>query len=307
MFNPDSPQGLAISNLFVLTLLIAAGIFLLVAGLVVYASICYRRKPGQGEPYQNFGIPKLEVGWTVAPAVLLLGLFGVTFVGMGNADPAVEKDRAPDIIVTGYQWWWGVSYPQAGVISANEIHMPAGKRMLVRLIGGDVIHDLWIPRLGRKMDMVPGHPNEMYMQADTPGVYIGACAEYCGVQHSKMLIRAVVQTPTEYDAWLKTHSAPAPAHPDAAFALRGQQLFQQKTCISCHAINGTAANAQIGPNLTHVASRQTLAAGVLQNTPENMAAWIKNPQQIKPGSYMPNLRLTDDEIKALVAYMETLK
>ncbi len=307
MFDPNSPQALAISNLFIITLLIAAVIFLIVTGLVIYIAIRFRRREGEGEPRQNFGHTKLEIGWTVAPTLVLAVLFVLTIGGMREASPAVGEGRAPDIIVMADQWWWEVRYPASGVVTANEIHLPVGKRMLVHLESDDVIHDLWIPKLGRKMDVVPGHPNDVWLEADTRGIYQGACAEYCGVEHARMLVYAIAQPQTEFDAWLAAQSRPAPAIPTIGSVARGAQLFAQQTCISCHALNGTAAKAQVGPDLTHVASRLTLAAGTLTNTPANLAAWIKNPQQYKPGAKMPDLRLTDDQVQALVDYMETLK
>lgn len=313
MFDPKSPQGLAISNLFVLTLLIAAVIFLLVTVLVLFIGVRFRKRKGEDdEPKADFGRTKLELAWTAAPTLLLAVLFVFTIQGMGNANPDVQQGTQPDLLVIAHQWWWEIRYPQANAVTANEIHLPTGKRMLAHLESGDVIHDLWIPEIGRKMDMVPGQPNDVWLEADKVGVYLGACAEYCGVEHARMLIRAIAQPPADYDAWLSAQAKAAPPIPTTGNAARGAQIFGQKTCISCHTlngaiINGITANARIGPDLTHVAGRQTLAAGTLENTPANMAKWIKDPQIIKPGSLMPDLQLTDDEVNALVDYMETLK
>lgn len=307
MFNPASPQALATSNLFVLTLLIAAVIFALVTGLVIYIAIRYRRREGQGEPQANFGNKKLEIGWTIAPTLLLAALFVFTIEGMGNADPAVGQERQPDLIVVSHQWWWEIGYTSVGITTANEIHLPIGRPMLARVESADVIHDLWIPQLARKIDMIPGNTNNVWLQADKPGIYLGTCSEYCGIEHGKMLIRAIAESQSDFDAWLASQKQPAPQKPSGASALRGQQLFQQKTCISCHAINGVAPNAQVGPNLTHFAGRQTIASGILLNTPANLAAWLDHPQAIKPGSFMPNLKLSDDEVASLVDYLETLK
>ncbi len=307
MLDPKSPQGLAISNLFVLTLLIAAAIFLLVAGLVVYIAFRYRARDGQGDPKPNFGRTKLEIAWTLGPLLLLAFLFVLTVKGMGDADPAVGQDAQPNLLVVAHQWWWEIGYPGTGITTANEIHLPAGQPMLASVESEDVIHDLWIPQIGRKIDMIPGKSNMVWLEADVPGVYEGACAEYCGVEHSKMLIRAIVQPQEEYNAWIVAQRKNAPRIPTDAGAVMGQKLFQQKTCISCHAINGTDANAKVGPNLTHFASRQTLASGIMLNNKFNLAKWIQDPQEIKPGSYMPDLQLTQDEVKQLVDYVETLK
>jgi cytochrome c oxidase subunit 2 len=191
-------------------------------------------------------------------------------------------------------------------VTANEIHLPVGKRMLLQLEGGDVIHDFWVPQLGRKMDMIPGHTNWLWVEPTQTGTFLGACAEYCGAEHAWMRIRVIVQPQAEFDAWLRqqTQAAVTPTGGDAA---QGAMLFQQQTCASCHAVAGTGANAQVGPNLTHFGGRDTIAAGVLDNTPDNLAKWLKDPQSVKPGSHMPDLQLTNDQIRALVAYLEAQK
>jgi cytochrome c oxidase subunit 2 len=303
-FSPRSPQALAISNLLVVSLIISALVFALVLGLVLYVVVRYRQRPGQGEPRQVSSNTKLEIAWTVAPTVLLAGVFVASFITMRSVDP--PANRQPDIIVTGHQWWWQVEYPKSGVVTANEIHVPTGRQLLFQLNAADVIHDFWVPQMGPKRDMIPGKPNYIWLAADKPGVYSGACAEFCGLQHAWMLIRVVAQPPAEFDAWLRQEqtAAAAPAGGDAA---RGARLFQSMTCANCHAIQGTAAKAQAGPALSHLASRQTLGAGVMQHTPENLAKWITNPQQIKPGAQMPGYNLADADLRALVAYLETLK
>ena len=306
MLNPVSPGASAISNIFILTLVIASVIFLLVTGMVIYIAVRFRHRPGQLDPRPNFGLVKLEAGWTLGPLLLLGILFIFTVDAMGKSDPPVSQGTQPTIVIVAHQWWWEIHYPSLAITTANEIHLPVGPAVLAHVESADVIHDLWIPQVGRKIDMVPGQPNDLWLQAGTLGVYPGACAEYCGVEHARMLVRAIAQPQSDFDAWAKAQAQPARA-PTGDAAVRGQQLFQQKTCISCHAINGTNATAQVAPDLTHLASRQTLAAGALTNTPENLAAWLKDPQKVKPGSYMPNVQLTDDEVNALVAYMEELK
>ena len=306
MFDPKSPQALAISDLFVITLLIAAGILLLVTGLVLYIAFRYRYKPGMGEPPQNFGHTPLEIGWTAGPVLILAVLLVLTVIGMAQSDPEVKAQQQPDLTVTAHQWWWEIRYTQSGIVTANEVRLPVGRRMLVRLDSADVVHDLWIPELARKMDMTPGHPTTIWLQADKPGVYPGACAEYCGVQHAKMGILAIAQPQAEFDAWVRQQTQ-VPAQPTSGSAARGLQEFKEETCISCHAINGVATTPHAGPDLTHIASRRTLAAGVLENTPFNLGRWLQNPQAIKPGSYMPNVQLTKEEVQTLVDYMETLK
>ncbi len=304
-FTPRSPQALAISRLFVLNLVIAALIFLLVTGLIIYIAYRFRGRPGQPEPRQIAGNRRLEIAWTVAPALVLVVVFSLTLVAMRTADPPVGQQK-PDLVVVGHQWWWEVQYPKSGAITANEIHIPTGKPLLVQLESADVVHNFWIPQLGPKRDMVPGKTNYIWMEADKPGAYGGACSEYCGVQHAWMRLLAIAQPQAEFDAWQQQQlrGAPAAAGGDVA---QGAKLFQQMTCVNCHAISGTGAQARVAPDLTHVASRQTLAAGLLQNTPANLTSWLADPQALKPGSFMPNLQLSASDVRALVAYMETLK
>ena len=248
----------------------------------------------------------MEIGWTVAPAVLLIVLAVLTLYTMRISDPSVQSQEQPDLVIVGHQWWWEVRYPKAGVVTANEIHLPAGQRLLTRIESADVIHSFWVPALGRKMDAIPGHPNHLYIQADTPGTYLGTCAEYCGAQHAWMRIRVIVQTPKDFQAWLQQQAA-VPATPTSGQAAQGAQLFQDLTCRNCHSIAGTSAHGTFAPDLTHLTDRQTIGAGVLDNTPANLALWLTNPQAIKPGSYMPNLNLSSDQVMSLVAYLESLK
>jgi len=300
MFDTVSAQAQAITNLFVLTMVIATVILALVTGLVLYASFRYRSRPGQAEePKQIFGHRNLEIAWTAAPAVLLAVLAGLTLYTMGLSDPSASAQEQPDLVITGHQWWWEVRYPKSGVVTANEIHIPVGQKLLTRIESADVIHSFWVPQLGRKMDAIPGHPNRLYLQADQAGTYLGTCAEYCGTQHAWMRIRVIAQSRDEFEAW-QQEQLQLPQIPPNSEAAKGAQFFQEKTCVVCH-------TQGIGPDLTHMGDRETIAAGVLENTPPNMAKWLKNPQAVKPGSNMPNFNLTDQEIKALVAYLEASK
>jgi len=304
-FNPNSPQAQAIADLFAWNLIISGIIFALVFGLTIYITIRYRGQPGAGEPAQVFGHTQLEIAWTLAPAALLVVVFAFTIGTMRAADPPIG-DRQPDLVITGYQWWWQVEYPASGVVTANEIHIPIGRRMLARIEGGDVIHDFWVPQLGPKRDMVPGHSNHIWIEADTAGAYLGACAEYCGNQHAWMRLRVIAQPQAEFDAWQQQQRQVATA-PGGGDAVQGALIFQQRTCANCHTIAGTPAAARAGPDLSHFASRQTLGAGVLDNTPENLMKWLTDPQAIKPGNHMPSLRMAEAELRALVAYLETLQ
>jgi cytochrome c oxidase subunit 2 len=304
-FNPSSPHAQVISDLFILVLYISVIIFLVVFGSLLYAILRYRGKPGQPDPAQEFGNTKIEIVWTAVPFLIVVFLCVFTVKTMYSADPP-EKGEEPDLVIIGHQWWWEARYPKSGIVTANEIHIPVGKNLLVRLESADVIHDFWVPQLSRKMDAVPGHINYIWLHASEAGTYLGACSEYCGAQHAWMRIRVIAQPPEEFEAWQKEQLR-VPTRPAKGEAALGAELFEGLTCVNCHAVSGTLAKAVIGPDLTHLASRQTLGAGVLENTPSNLAKWLSNPHTVKPGVLMPNMKLTENEINLLVAYLETLK
>jgi cytochrome c oxidase subunit 2 len=304
VFNPASPQGKAISDLFFAVLVICGVILAIVSGVVAYSLVRSRARLGAGEPRQVFGSRSLEILWTVVPLLVLVWIFTITVQAMRVSDPA--PTGPPDLTIIGHQWWWEARYAQSGVVTANEIHIPAGERLSVRLESADVIHDFWAPQLGRKMDMVPGLTNHIWLQADRPGTYLGACAEYCGAEHAWMRFLVIAEPPAQFAAWAARQAQPAPA-PATAPEARGRQLFLQMTCVNCHAIRGFSAVANAAPDLTHLASRRTLGAGVLQNTPADLARWLKNPQAAKPSCKMPNLNLTGAQVDDLVSYFESLR
>lgn len=306
-FNSASPQAETTASLFILVLAIAAVILILVTVVVLFAALRFRYRPGElREPVQSEGNRPLEILWTLAP-LLVLALVSVLMVdAMGRLTPASFAVDEADIVVTGHQWWWRVEYPEAGVITANEIHIPSGRPLTVQLETADVIHSFWIPELGGKSDLIPGRQATTVLEANRPGTYLGACAEYCGTQHAWMRLRVIAHPENEYSAWLASQQA-IPAMPTEGDAAVGAQLFQQLTCVNCHAVGGTAPRTQVGPDLTHLGDRDTLGAGVVTNTPENLALWLRDPQALKPGNHMPNLHLTDEQIRLLVAYLETLR
>lgn len=306
MFNPASAHALAITHLAYIVFGVLGVILILVSTLVTYAVIKFRRRPGSGEPPQLFGSSKMEKFWTIGSLLTAMFLFALTVRTMGISNPAPRANQKPNLIVIGHQWWWYAKYPASGVVTANEIHIPVGKDWLVLLKGGDVIHDFWVPDLGPKMDAIPGHPNKMWIEADKPGTYLGTCAEYCGAEHAWMRIRVIAQPEAQFKAW-EQHQLEIPPKPTSGLALAGSKLFHHVTCGDCHTVAGTTANGEIGPDLTHVASRETLAAGRLVNTPENMAKWISDPQKWKPGCHMPDFDFNKQQVKELVAYLETLK
>ncbi len=304
VFDAASPQARGITSLSLAVLAICGAILALIVGLTVYNLIRFRAKPGAPEPRQIFGHKRLEILWTVIPFLLLVWIFVLTVQAMHVSHP--PRHGQPDIVVIGHQWWWEVHYPKLGIITANEVHIPTGQALLVRLEAADVIHDFWVPALAPKEDMIPGVTNYIWLQADEPGTYLGACAEFCGAEHAWMRFQVIAQPASQFRAWEADQRRPAPT-PPAGAAERGRRLFLDKTCMECHSIRGVAAAGSAGPDLTHLASRRMLGAGVMTNTPPNLSLWLTNPQAIKPGCLMPNLNLTHAQVRDLVSYFQTLK
>ncbi|HME88856.1 MAG TPA: cytochrome c oxidase subunit II [Chthoniobacterales bacterium] len=303
--DPQSPQARAIFNLGIISTVVFVLIFVIVAGMIVYAIFRFRGREGEPDPKQIAENKVVEITWTVIPFLIVLFLFGLTLRAMSLVDPPPAP--SPDLVVTGHQFWWQADYPASGVVTANEIHIPAGKPLSVRLESKDVLHEFWVPKLTRKMTNVPGQPNHIWLQADKPGVYIGQCSEFCGTQHAWMRILLVAEEPSKFEQWQQAQLRPSQA-PTGDGAAKGLALFRNSTCINCHAIHGVAgADSRVAPDLTHVASRKQLGAGILENSPENMRQWLKNPQHIKPGALMPDFYLTDEELGQLVDYLETLR
>jgi cytochrome c oxidase subunit 2 len=305
-FSPVSPQAHALSALFIGVLIVLAAIFVLVTGLIIFMIVRFRDRPGAPEARQLFGWNALEIAWTLIPFGILAAMSFFMMYADHAADPPIPDGRKPDLQVIGHQWWWEINYPASGVVAANEIHIPVGKPILIDLQSADVVHDFWAPQLGRKIDAVPGHPNTLWIEADEPGTYMGECAEFCGVEHTWMRFRVIAQSEGDFDAWQKAQLV-VPSMPSAPEAVAGAHIFADKTCVNCHAVAGTAANQTVGPDLTHLASREMLAGEAAPNTPDELYRWLKDPNAIKPDSHMPNFKLTDDEAHQLVAYLEGLK
>jgi cytochrome c oxidase subunit 2 len=303
LLKAQSPQTHAISTLLTDVVVLNLAVFLLVTGLVVYCLVRYRAKSGAPEPRQRFGSKTLETVWTVIPLLAVVVLFGITVRTMAAIDAPSSPDRPADLIVTGHQWWWEARYPN-GAVTAGEIHIPAGRRLLTQIDSADVIHDFWVPQLARKMDAVPGMSGYIWLEADTPGTYQGSCAEFCGTQHAWMRSIVVAEPEEAFSAWLKHQSEPV--RPEAA-ATEGARLFQQKKCGDCHTVLGTEAAGRSGPDLTHVASRQYLGSGISRNTAPNLLRWIGDPHSAKPGNRMPESQLSDQEAQVLLFYLETLE
>jgi cytochrome c oxidase subunit 2 len=305
--DPRSPQTRAIADLFNDTLIVCGVIFAIVTIAVTMAVMRFRDKgkDDKRKPAQIEGHSRLEIAWTIAPLLVLVGIFYLTVKAMEGSDPDPPAGREPDLTVIAHQWWWEVRY-KSGAITANEIHIPVGKPLVVRIESADVVHDFWVPDLARKIDAVPGRTSSIWMQADKPGQYLGACAEYCGSQHAWMRILVFAETPEAWAEWEQNTLDP-PLPPETEGAARGARRFREMTCVRCHSITGNGEGARAAPDLTHLASRKTLGAGVMKNTPDELARWLRDPQGVKQGSHMPDVQLSDQDVKDFVEYFETLK
>jgi cytochrome c oxidase subunit II len=299
--NPAGPEARRIDRLFDPVFWIAVGVFVLVEGLLVIAVIRFRHRPNQPVPVQVHGNRRMEIAWTIAPALLLAVIAVPTIVTIFGLYRVPQG--ALTVEVTGHQWWWDVKYPKYQLQTANEIHIPVGQKVFVKVTSFDVIHSFWVPRLAGKQDLEPGKINHLTIQADAPGTYWGQCAEYCGLSHANMRFKVVADMPADFDAWVANETQPA-AQPPADVL----QILQDKGCGGCHTIQGLPGFLGIiGPDLTHFGSRKTFAGSIFENTPEELAAWLRNPPERKVGADMPSLGLTDQEVQALVTYLEGLK
>lgn len=264
------------------------------------------------EPHSPAGDPRLlryVAGGAIASIAILFGLLIVTIV-TSRAIASQYDEQALQIEVTAYQWWWNVEYqhpePEQRVRTANEIHIPVGRTVGVKLLASDVIHSFWVPALHGKMDAIPGHEGTLWLRADRPGLYRGQCAEYCGAQHAHMAFVVIAEPPDVFERWIQAQRTTA-AQPQTEQEQRGLYLVQRSACVMCHTIRGTAAGGRMGPDLTHIASRGTILAATAERTPENLHRLIRDPQQFKPGTRMPPLNFSDDDRAAIVAYLERLR
>jgi cytochrome c oxidase subunit II len=303
--NPATGPAREINTLWWAMFAGAMVVFAAVIGLLVLAFVRRRRddsSEGDRGPYMV-----IIGGGLAAPIVLLAILFGfVIHVMPATSAPAPGSTRLT-VQVIGHDWFWEVRYPGTAAVTANEIHIPAGTPVDVRATTGDVIHSFWVPRLNRKIDMIPGRVNQIELDAPDPGVYRGQCSEFCGVGHAEMAFDVIVQPPAAFRSWLAAQARPAAA-PAGPQATAGEHAFMTVGCEDCHTIRGTAASGRVGPDLTHVGARRTLAALTIRNTPQNLLAWITDPQALKPGARMPGFAsLPAARRRVLVAYLEGLR
>jgi cytochrome c oxidase subunit II len=309
VLHPAGPGAEYIAELWWLMLAAASAVFILVLAVLLRA---LTHKGPRAEPRtvpSGSGPTKwIVAGGVVLPTVVLVPLLVFTLHSLSEL--SLPKAAGPEVVVTGWQWWWDVQYegddPQLGMRTANEIHIPVGRPVRVQLLSEDVIHSFWVPALQGKLDLVPGKVNTTWIQADSAGDYGGECAEYCGLQHTRMQFRVIAMPAPEFANWLKAQRAPA-VSPTDSLEREGLAVFMRSGCALCHAIRGTSARAVSGPDLTHLASRSTIAAGTLPNTPGHLAGWIANPQGIKPGNLMPAIPLRPRELQALLAYLSSLR
>lgn len=330
---PAGDRAREIDALWQIVLYIAIGVFVLVEGAIVFAAIRFRRRRADETPVQVHGNSRLEIAWTVIPALLLAGLAfpTVSTIFSLSRRPAGE---VLEVNVTGHQWWWEFEYPEQGFVTANEMHIPVGTPVHLTLTSAEtpggiaefteegqpvsenaipVIHSFWAPRLAGKQDMVPGRTHTLNLEADEPGVYSGQCTEFCGLSHAFMRLRVVAQTEEDFQRWVEGQQAAAAEPEQGSLAAEGAEIFQQfqgatvsGSCLACHAVDPSQGGT-VGPNLAHLASRDTFAAALLELTPENLARWLDDPREVKPGVVMPDYRLSEDQIEALVAYLMTLE
>jgi cytochrome c oxidase subunit II len=311
IFKPESTPADSIFHLSLLVLTVTGLIFLVVFCLLAYSIVKYRRLAGDDgcEPPQVYGSNQVELAWTVIPVLIVLVLFLATARVIHSIQDAPEPAGAVQVTVIGHQFWWEFRYPRLGVVTANELHVPVSDRShpsptFLTLISADTDHSFWVPRLAGKTDLIPNRVNHMWIDPHETGIYLGQCAQYCGVEHAKMLIRVYVDSQEQFDRWVQEQKMPAATSPTVE---AGRTVFESTGCVNCHSVTGTVGNGRFGPDLTHLMSRDTIASGAAPNTAENLRKWIQDPNSIKPGSLMPAMQLDAKDLNALVAYLETLR
>jgi cytochrome c oxidase subunit 2 len=311
IFDPRSTPTKWIYHLSYFVLSITGLIFVVVFGLLAYAVVKYRRRPGDDgrEPAQVYGSNQIELAWTVIPILIVVVLFLATARVIHSIQDAPKPENAVEVVAIGHQFWWEFRYPQLGVVTANELHIPVSEvahstPTFLTLLSADTDHSFWVPQLAGKTDLIPNRVNHMWMDPYQTGIFLGQCAQYCGTQHAKMLLRVYVDSSEEFATWVRAQQQPAVLDENVT---AGRRVFETTACINCHAIGGTVANGRFGPDLTHLMSRHTIASGAAENTKANLRWWIQKPDAIKPGSLMPAMQLSNTDLDALVDYLETLR
>ncbi len=312
IFKPLASPAESEHNIALFTLAVTGAIFVAVAALIIYTMVRFRRRADDNtrqEPPQVYGSNQIEVAWTVIPILIVFVLIGVTARVIASVQNASPPPSTLKVTLVGHQWWWEVRYPDFGIVTANEIHVPVSRAgsptaTYLRLESMDVIHSFWVPQLSGKTDLIPNRDNYLWIDPREPGIYLGNCAEYCGTQHANMLLRVIAQEQGDFNKWAAEQQRPAPT---SAGLDQPRAAFESLACVNCHTVKGTPAIGKFGPDLTHLMSRDTLGAGVLPNTAANLRAWVNDPQQAKPGCFMPSMKLTDRELDSVVAYLQSLR
>ena len=311
IFAPVSTPANSILGLSIFVLAVTAAIFVVVFSLLAYSVVKFRKRSNDDgrEPAQIYGSNQVEVAWTVIPILIVVALFMATARVIADIQGASASANAVEVVAIGHQFWWEYRYPGLNIVTANELHVPVSDPghptpTFIKLLSADTDHSFWVPRLAGKTDLIPNHPNNTWIDPHEAGLYLGQCAQYCGTQHAKMLLRVYVQPREEFDRWLQQQQQPAFL---SNVVSEGRRVFETTACINCHAVAGTVAKGRFGPDLTHLMSRETIAAGAARNTPENLRFWIQKPDAIKPGSLMPAMELNDRELDAVTVYLETLR
>jgi cytochrome c oxidase subunit II len=314
IFAPVSTPAESIFGLSIFVLVTMAAIFVVVFALLAYAAVRFRHKSGDNsrEPAQVYGSTQVELAWTVIPVLIVVALFLASTRVILAIQNAPRPATALKVVVIGHQYWWEYRYPDLNIVTANELHVPVSDPArpaptFLTLLSADTDHSFWVPRLAGKTDLIPNHPNQMWIDPHETGVFLGQCAQYCGTQHAKMLLRVYVQSRGEFDRWVQQQQQAAPRAAPGAASWPGQRIFESTACVNCHAVSGTPAKGRFGPDLTHLKSRDTIAAGAASNTPQMLRLWIRDPDAIKPGSKMPAMGLSDADVDAVATYLETLR
>jgi cytochrome c oxidase subunit 2 len=328
---PSSPNAELVAGLYWLVFWMAVVVFILVEGLLIYAAIRFRRRDPDELPEQIHGHTRAEIAWTIGPALISAAIFvlslqvmwqdrppdadGVSAVAVASVcfTSDVSAQEVADFLaastltvkVTANQWWWEMDYTDYGFLTAADMYVPVGEVVVLEMTSRDVVHSWWIPQLGGKRDVYPGINTYAWFQVTEPGVYEGHCTEMCGDSHSYMPMRVIALEPENFEQWADRQLGGAP-EPTTPLATQGQELFRTRGCVGCHAVQGVGTAGRAGPALTNIASRDQIA-GIMPYDTTNMRGWLRNPAEVKPGTRMPNLNLTEEELDALVAYLDTLK
>jgi len=310
IFDPHSTPANSIRHLSHFVLGVTGLIFLVVFSLLSYVVVKFSsRADTEREPAQVYGSTQIELAWTIIPILIVAVLFLATARVIHAIQDAPKPAEAVEVTAIGHQFWWEFRYPGLGVVTANELHVPVSDPShptptFLKLLSADTDHSFWIPQLAGKTDLIPNRVNETWLDPHEAGLFLGQCAQYCGTQHAKMLLRVYVDSPEDFKVWVRRQQKPA--NEDEKEAV-GRRVFERTACLNCHAISGTSGTGRFGPDLTHLMSRRTIASGAAENNSQNLRLWIKNPDAIKPGSLMPAMKLSDAELDALVRYLETLQ